>query len=78
MPNLLHEAAWSELSFDWELDLDYLTLASFAQMVVERDFKHIARTSWATERMTLEGLLDQALTTLRDSSERAAVLDLGH
>jgi len=76
MPNLLHEAAGHELSLNWELDLDYLTIARFAQLVAERKLEHVARTSWATERMTLEGLFDHALTTLRDSKERAAVLDL--
>jgi hypothetical protein len=76
MSDLLHEAAGSELSLMWELDLDYLTVARFAQLVAERKFEHVARTSWATERMTLEGLFDHAVTTLRDSRERAAVLDL--
>jgi Domain of unknown function (DUF5925)/ATPase family associated with various cellular activities (AAA) len=76
MPNLLHEAAGRELSLTWELDLDYLTTARFAQLVVERDLEHIARTSWATERLTLEGLFDLALGTLRDSTERTAILDL--
>lgn len=76
MPNSLHEAAGTELSFQWELDLDHLTLARFAQLVAERDLQHVSRASWATERMTLEGLFDQALTTLRDPTERAAVLDL--
>jgi hypothetical protein len=77
MSNSLHEAAGDELSFGWDFDPDYLTFARFAQLVVERNLKHVARTSWSTERMTLEGLLDEALTTRRDSSERAAVLDLG-
>lgn len=76
MSNLLHEAVGCQLTLNWELDLDYLTLARFAQLVAERELEHVARTSWATERMTLEGLFDHALTTLRDSKERAAVLDL--
>jgi hypothetical protein len=76
MSNSLHEAAGRDLDFTWELDLDYLTLARFAQLVAERDFPHVAETSWATERMTLEGLFDHALSTLRDSVDRAAVLDL--
>jgi hypothetical protein len=76
MPNLLHEAAGRELTLNWELDLDYLTVARFAQLVAERKLEHVARTSWATERMTLEGLFGHALCTLRDSKERAAVLDL--
>jgi hypothetical protein len=76
MSNLLHEAAGSELALTWELDLDYLTIARFAQLVAERNLQHVARTSWATERMTLEGLFEHASHTLRDSKERAAVLDL--
>jgi ATPase family associated with various cellular activities (AAA)/Domain of unknown function (DUF5925) len=76
MPNLLPEAGGRELAITWELDLDYLTVARFAQLVAERKLEHVARTSWATERMTLEGLFGHALTTLRDSRERAAVLDL--
>jgi len=66
----------SELAMTWELDLDYLTIARFADLVVERDLEHTAYTSWATERMTLEGLLERALYSLRDRSERAAVIDL--
>src|SRR5438034_5201928 len=76
MSNLLHEVGGRELSLTWEVDLDYLTFARFAQLVVERGLEHVARTSWATERMTLEGLFDHALTTLRDANERAALLDL--
>jgi hypothetical protein len=76
MPNLLHEAGGGELAFTLELDLDCFTSARFAQLVVERKLEHVARASWATERMTLEGLFDHALTTLRDPSERSAVLDL--
>jgi hypothetical protein len=76
MSNMLHEAARPGLDLTWELDLDELSVARFAQLIAERQLEHIARTSWATERMTLEGLFDHALSTLRDSSERAAVLDL--
>ena len=54
MSNSLHEAAGHELNLTWELDLDYLTFARFAQLVAERNLPHITRTSWATERMTLE------------------------
>ena len=50
-----------------ELDLDYLTIARFSALLSERDLGHISFTSWATEKMTLEGLLDRALSTLRDS-----------
>jgi hypothetical protein len=76
MPNLLHEAGGRELALTWELHLDDLMIARFAQLVVERDLEHIARTSWATERLTLEGLFDRALGTLRDHAGRAAILDL--
>lgn len=76
MSNLLHEAVRPGLELTWELDLEELSVARFAQLVAERQLEHIARTSWATERMTLEGLFDYALSTLRDSSERAALLDL--
>jgi hypothetical protein len=70
------ESAGRELAATWEVDLDYLTLARFAHLVVERNLEHVSAVSWATERMTLEGLFDFALSTLRDRSERAAVLDL--
>lgn len=76
MSNSLHEAARRELTLNWELDLDYLPLARFAQLVAERELEHVSRISWATERMTLEGLFDHSLGTLRDSTERAALLDL--
>ena len=61
----------------WEVELDYLTVARFAQLVVERRLEHVADASWATERMTLEGVFEHAVGTLRDRMERAAVLDLG-
>ena len=34
MSNSLHEAAGRGLRLHWELDLDYLTIARFAQLVV--------------------------------------------
>jgi len=78
MSTSLHdEPAGVKLATTWEVDIDYLTLARFTQLVVERGLEHVNLVSWATERMTLEGLFDHALSTLRDSSERAAVLDLG-
>jgi ATPase family associated with various cellular activities (AAA)/Domain of unknown function (DUF5925) len=76
MPNHLHEAEGGELAFTWDFDLDGLTLARFAQLVAERKLEHLARTGWATERMSLEGLFEHALSTERDSGHRAAVLDL--
>jgi len=77
MSNLYDEAVGSTLTATWELDLDYVTIARFAKLVVERALEHVAYDSWATERMTLDGLLDHALTSLRDRVERTAVLDLG-
>jgi hypothetical protein len=71
------ESAGMTLATTWRLDLECITVARFAHLVVERALEHIAESSWATERMTLEGLFDRALTTLRDHSERAAVLALG-
>jgi hypothetical protein len=70
------EVRGRELGMTWELDLDYLTIGRFTDLVVERNLEHTAYTSWATERMTLEGLLERALYSLRDRSERAAVVDL--
>ena len=70
------EVRGDELAVSWDLDLDYLTVARFAALVTERRLEHIAYTSWATERMTLEGLLNQALSSLRDRTERAVVIDL--
>jgi hypothetical protein len=70
------EVRGREVTMTWELDLDYLTMARFSALVSERGLEHLSYTSWATERMTLEGLLERALSSLRDSSERAAVLDL--
>jgi len=65
-----------ELAMSWEVDLDYLTQARFAQIVLARSLEHVAATSWASERMTLEGLLERSLFSLRDSVERAAVVEL--
>ncbi|HEX4521833.1 MAG TPA: ATP-binding protein [Gaiellaceae bacterium] len=77
MSTTLHDDKVSgSLAATWEVDLDYLTLARYTRLVVERGLEHVAFTSWATERMTLEGLFDHAFSTLRDRSERAALLDL--
>ena len=77
MSNLLHEASQRDLRLTWEVSLDYLADGRFVQMAAERNLKHFGRSSWATERMTLEGLFDHALVTYRDASERNALLDLG-
>src|SRR3954454_23712018 len=41
-----------------------------------RGLEHDSSTSWATERMSLEGLFHLALCTHRERGERAALLDL--
>jgi hypothetical protein len=76
MSTLYDKTVSSELTLTWPLELDYVTRARFAQLVVERGLEHVTFDSWDTERMTLEGLFEHALTTLRDRTERAAVLDL--
>jgi hypothetical protein len=65
------------LASTWEINLDEMPEARMAELVVERGLEHVADYSWATERMTLEGLFDRALTTFRSRTERAAVLTLG-
>jgi hypothetical protein len=76
MSTTSHDDTSDALAATWELDLEYLTLRRFASLVVERRLEHVASTSWATEKMTLEGVFEYAVSTLRDRSERAAVLDL--
>jgi hypothetical protein len=76
MSTLYDETMSSTLTATWDFDLDHVTRARFAQFVVERGLEHVTYDSWATERMTLDGLFEHALTTLRDRTERAAVLDL--
>ena len=76
MSNSLHEAA-RDFRLTWEVGLDYLADGRFVQMAAKRNLGHFGRSSWATERMTLEGLFDLTLITYRDSSERNALLDLG-
>ena len=67
----------THLASNLELDLDELTWHRFAELVLARDLEHVASDSWPTERMTLEGVHEHALSTLRDSHERAAVRDIG-
>jgi hypothetical protein len=76
MSNVLHDKVSGTLFATWEVELDYLTLAGYERHVVERGLEHVSFTSWATERMTLEGLFEYPPSTLRDKSERAALLDL--
>lgn len=66
----------SEVSYTWEVELDYVTLARFASLVEERSLPHIASATWPTERMTLDGLYACAIATFRDRTERCALLDL--
>jgi hypothetical protein len=68
--------AGATLATTWELDADCFTFARFARVVVERGLEHDSITSWATERMSLEGLFDLALCTHRDKTDRTALLDL--
>jgi hypothetical protein len=77
MPTRTDETSSAQLTSTWEFDLDYVTRSRFAQLVVERGLEHVASDSWPTKQMTLEGLFEHALFTLRDRTERAAVLDLG-
>src|SRR5690349_24946227 len=67
----------THLTSTHEVDLDVLTWHRYSTLVLERGLEHIVSDSWATERMTLDGLHEHALSTLRDQHERAAVLDLG-
>lgn len=77
MAILLDTRVGSRLTTTWELELEDVTRARFAQLVMERALEHVTSDSWDTERMTLEGLFDYALTSQRDHVERDAVLDLG-
>jgi hypothetical protein len=65
------------LTATWEVELGCLTQARFAKLVVERGLEHATTTSWATERMTLEGVFAHALSTHRQHGNREALLDLG-
>lgn len=64
------------LSTTWEVDLDYVSIARFASLVVERGLVHSSSRNWSTERMTLDGIFPHALMTFRDQTEKAALLDL--
>jgi hypothetical protein len=64
------------LSTTWEVDLDYVSIARFASLVVERGLSHSSARNWSTERMTLDGLFPHALMTFRDHTEKTALLDL--
>src|SRR3954451_7870122 len=70
------DTAGASLAMTWELDADYITFARFMRAVVDRGLEHDSSTSWATERMSLEGLFHLALCTHRERGERAALLDL--
>jgi ATPase family associated with various cellular activities (AAA) len=64
------------LSTTWEVDLDYVSIARYASLVVERGLPHGSARNWSTERMTLDGLFPHALMTFRDRTEKMALLDL--
>jgi hypothetical protein len=70
------QASEDRLSPTWEVDLDYLSIARYASLVVERGLPHGSSHHWATGRMTLDGLFPHALMTFRDRTEKAALLDL--
>jgi hypothetical protein len=72
----LHESAGETLAATWEVELDEVTVARFARLVVERGMEHLSGDYWSTERMTFEGLFDLARFTFRDRTWRGAVLDL--
>jgi hypothetical protein len=78
MSKSVHDVRVSgELAMNWDVDLDGLPVARFARLVVEQGIEHVAYASWATERMTLEGVLELAVSSHRGRSARTAVLDLG-
>jgi hypothetical protein len=66
----------ARLSATWEVDLDYVSIARFASLVVERSLSHSSARNWSTERMTLDGLFPHALMTFRDHTEKTALFDL--
>jgi ATPase family associated with various cellular activities (AAA) len=75
--NAMHDrTAGDTLAMTWEANPDEFTIAAFTEIVLAQGLEHVAVTTWATERMTLEGLLDRAVRSLRDGVERAAVLEL--
>jgi hypothetical protein len=75
----LHEPALGiSLASHMELNLHDLPWHRFTALVAGRGLEHTAHDSWLTERMTLEGLHDRALTTHRNRNQRSAVLDLGN
>ena len=75
MTSTYHETAGRGLATTWELDLGYLTFARFAELLVERGLPHAGSSSWPTEKMTLEGLFDHALSTQRDSERAMLALE---
>jgi ATPase family associated with various cellular activities (AAA) len=70
-------AQGTALASTLHLDLDYLSWHRYCRLVFEQGLEHAAGDSWPTDRMTLDGVHDLALSTLRDRSERAALLDIG-
>lgn len=70
------QAPEDRLATTWEVDLDYMSIARFASLVLERRLPHSSAHNWPTERMTLDGLYPHALMTFRDRTEKAALLDL--
>jgi hypothetical protein len=69
-------ASEDRLATTWEVDLDYLSIARYVSLVIERALPHSSARNWSTERMTLDGLFPHALMTFRDHAESSALLDL--
>jgi hypothetical protein len=70
------ETAGAALATTWELEVDDVTNGRFARLVVERDFAHFRSASWPTENMSLDAVIDRAMTTQRHPRQSRAVLDL--
>ena len=64
------ESVSPKLTATWEFDLDYVTMARFARLVVERGLEHVAYDSWASER-TQTGLPAKSRQTRSPVPKRA-------
>ena len=64
------ETASGTLAMTWELELDDITHARFARLVVERGFSHFRSSSWPTEGKSLDAVLDRVLATQRTQPAR--------
>ena len=64
------------LALTWELELDSIGDARFAEVVAAHELPHTLEVRWSTERMTLDGVFPFAVATARTTWDRAAMLDL--